>query len=469
MGAAHPWLFRAARCLPPAKERVVDALSGALRFQPGLSRCEQKRTPCAQKRTDACEQKRTLRCALPIAPGFLHLARDEKHCQQLAHRIAPPFVREVLASFRSDQLSATSAAAELGIGRTRFYELYADYLRACSRRQAARWLPGVSGGDHAASWPPEVEPLLRKLLSSRPPSGYSSAASEIKRRLDFQLDPATVRRFALANGLAPKKPAPKPRAAVRRWQCSKIGALWQLDATPHRWWPEGPLLPLLNMLDDCSRRRVGARIYAAENLPAYLDFLPRAFLEHGLPLRLYVDCHSFFLSTVPDALTQLGTALHFYDISFRYAPTPQAKGKIERSHQDWQNRIPALLAADALSDIPAANLLLADLCRHRDTHERHRELAMTPLRAWQAAQKEGRTALRPAPKCPWWPYVWSLRSTVTVAPDGRVPAGSLRVKVPAPPGTRLVHCLHPSSDISILRSHPKHGTMPALLFHLPAS
>ena len=139
-------------------------------------------------------------------------------------------------------------------------------------------------------------------------------------------------------------------------------------------------------------------------------------------------CHSFFLSTVPDALTQLGTALHFYDITFRYAPTPQAKGKIERSHQDWQNRIPALLAADALHDIPAANLLLADLCRHRDTHERHRELAMTPLRAWQAAHKEGRTALRPAPKCPWWPYVWSLRSTVTVAADGRVSAGSLRVR-----------------------------------------
>ncbi|KAB2641499.1 MAG: transposase family protein [Verrucomicrobia bacterium] len=82
---------------------------------------------------------------------------------------------------------------------------------------------------------------------------------------------------------------------MRRWQCSKIGALWQLDATPHRWWPDGPMLPLLNMLDDCSRRRVGAQIYPSESLLAYLDFLPRAFLLHGLPLRLYVDCHSFFL------------------------------------------------------------------------------------------------------------------------------------------------------------------------------
>jgi hypothetical protein len=26
----------------------------------------------------------------------------------------------------------------------------------------------------------------------------------------------------------------------------------------------------------------------------YFDFLPAAFIEHGLPLELYVDCHSFF-------------------------------------------------------------------------------------------------------------------------------------------------------------------------------
>jgi hypothetical protein len=122
------------------------------------------------------------------------------------------------------------------------------------------------------------------------------------------------------------------------------------------------------------RRRLGAQIYPSESLLAYLDFLPRAFLAHGLPLRLYVDCHSFFLSSVPDALTQLGAALHFYGVSFRSASSPQAKGKIERSHQDWQNRLPALCAAEAIHTIAPANALLANLCLHRDTHERHREL-----------------------------------------------------------------------------------------------
>jgi hypothetical protein len=63
----------------------------------------------------------------------------------------------------------------------------------------------------------------------------------------------------------------------------------------------------------------------------------------------------------------------------RYASSPQAKGKIGRSHQDWQNRLPALFAAEQLGDRPRANALLQDLLRHRNAHERHRELRQTPL------------------------------------------------------------------------------------------
>ena len=67
----------------------------------------------------------------------------------------------------------------------------------------------------------------------------------------------------------------------------------------------------------------------SETLLAHFDFLSRAFQAHGLPLALYVDYHSFFFTHIPDAFTQLGAALHFYGVALRYAPTPQAKGKIE--------------------------------------------------------------------------------------------------------------------------------------------
>jgi hypothetical protein len=136
-------------------------------------------------------------------------------------------VREVLATFRRSEISATTAAETLGLGRTRFYEVYGDYLKAAASGQEDRWRPGLSGGNHAPQWPAEVEPLLRRLLSSRPPAPYRFVASELLRRLGFRMDPATVRRWALANDLAHPLPAHRRTpASLRRWQCLKMGALW---------------------------------------------------------------------------------------------------------------------------------------------------------------------------------------------------------------------------------------------------
>jgi len=388
----------------------------------------------------------------------------------LARRHGAPLIREILASFRRQELHASEAARRLELGRTRFYEVYSDYLRACAERREADWIPGTSGGDHAPEWPPEVEPLMRKLLSVRPPAPYRFVASELQRRLGFDLDPATVRRWALAHNLAHPTVSPRPSAPTRRWQCLKQGALWQLDATPHPWFAHHHrrLYPLLDLLDDCTRLCTGARIFHGEDLLAYLDFLPNAFREHGLPLELYVDCHSLFFPQRPDALTQLGAALHFYGVSLRYARTPQAKGKIERQHFYWQGRLPSVFAAENIICPETANPLLQELRRHRNAREIHRELGRTPKAAADLARREGRSLLRPAPRCPWWPYVWSQRSWIKVGPDRRVPIGSQRLPVPLAPGSRVLHCLHPSGDITLLAHEPKIGERPAVLLNLPA-
>ena len=69
---------------------------------------------------------------------------------------------------------------------------------------------------------------------------------------------------------------------------------------------------------------------------------------------------------------------------------------------------------------------------------------------------------------PWWPYVWSVRSSILVGPDGRVPIGTQRLRIQAPPRTRLIHCQLPNGDITILRHHPDHAAKPSILLHLQA-
>ena len=388
----------------------------------------------------------------------------EKH-QQLIHRHAPSFIRHVLDTFRKQTLSAVQAAAQLDLSLSRFYALATAYNTARVRKPQPLWMPGVSGGDHAAAWPQPVTDLLIKRLACSPPCPYSFAASEARRLHAFKLDRAQVRRWALANQLAQAVPPQTIRAAVRRWQRDQIGELWQLDASPHPWFPHSERsFPMLNMLDDCSRWFTGSKLYERELLLAYFDFLPAAFLAHGLPLPIYGDYHSMFFTHDPDALTQLGGALKFYDISFLYAPTPQAKGKSERHHQFWQGRLPAYFASEKITEIAIANPHIHDLRVHRNAHEIHRELRQTPQRAWDQTRKEKRSVLRPAPRCPWWDYVWSVRTLIKVGSDGRVPIGPQRLRIEKPPATKVVLCLHPSGHHSVLAAAPDLKQKPALRF-----
>lgn len=382
---------------------------------------------------------------------------------QLAHRFRPPYVRDVLRRFREGTLSAKEAWAELHLSRARFYKLFASFLRACARRQQEQWFPGRSGGNRRPLWPPTVADLVNRLLRAKPPCSYSLIASEAQRRFHFKLDRATVRRFALRHGLAPSAPPPR-RSAVRRWQTQRVGQLWQYDASPHRWLVGQNWQPsLLHLIDDHSRVIIGARLYERETLLAHLEFLSQAFASTGLPLCLYVDYHSFFFTHVPEAHTQLAAALAFYDVSLRFAPTPQAKGKIERGHQFWQKRLPPLFKAEGITELSPANVFLDQLRRHHNAMEKHREIGSTPQAAWNRATTENRWALRPAPQCPWWPYVFSQRTPVKVSAEGKVPVGAQMLRVECPVGSKVIRCLHPNGDVTILKDPPQKGRSPTIL------
>jgi hypothetical protein len=220
-------------------------------------------------------------------------------------------------------------------------------------------------------------------------------------------------------------------------------------------------------LDDATRYNTGARLYPSETLLAHLDFLSRTFQTHGLPLALGVDFHSFFYTHNPAAFTPLGQALHFYGVHLRYAPTPQAKGKIERRHDYWQKRLPPLLAADCIRELAGANRLLDQLLPHVNQREIHRELGTPPHAARTQALAEKRSVLRPVPACPWWPFAWSQQSRVRVGDDGKVPAGSQRQAIEAPPRATVIRCLRPDGDIYYLRHAPNPKAKPIVLLHVP--
>lgn len=381
------------------------------------------------------------------------------------------FVRHMMGKLRSEELSTLQVAEELGVTNRRVRQLYRDYLRCCGRGDQSNWRPGLSGGYHRKKISQEVQALWRKMLSVKPPAPYAFVASESLRLFDFLVHRATVRRWAMSSGLAHSGPKKRQRlASIKRWQCAEVGALWQLDATPHRWFgEEDHIFPLLDMVDDCSRVIVGSRLYPQECLMAYMDLFKRSFEEYGLPLALYVDFHSFFFSKVPENLTYIGEALRRYDVTLKYAPTPQAKGKIERQHQFWQNRLPSYFAAEGIHRIDTANSHIDPLRLHHNHKEIHRELNMTPEKAWSTAKREKRFVLRPFRPDPWWTYVWSVRQKVRVAMDGTVCIGSNKLRIGNRPNTWVLRCDQPNGTTTFLANEPGSGGKPIILLKYEGS
>ena len=390
---------------------------------------------------------------------------------QIFNRLGVAHVRDTMEQFVNGTLTRGQAMDSLRIGHSRLYELRTSYLAARAAGAASSWLPGRSGGNHKGEWPPEEEAFLRRALV--PPDGakpysYAFAASELGRRFGHEVDRGQVRHWALDHGLRPALPKPRPLAHVRRWQRQAVGELWQLDATPDRFLGGSatPVLQLLDMLDDCSRLQVGCRLYPRECIASYLDFFRRAFETYGLPLEIYVDQARFFV-TDSGQPTQLARRLKFYDISFVTANSPEAKGKVERIHLVWQDRLPACFAGEGIgpeADYETLNAHVARLVERRNTREIHREIATTPSDAWNRAVAEGRNKLRPVPCDGWWELVWSEWTRTLAGPRGRVALGERYLPTQCANGTKVWLCRHPCGAVSVVLNKPERGTHPVILF-----
>ena len=391
--------------------------------------------------------------------------------EQIANRLGVAHVRDTVKQFVAGSVTREQAMESLQIGQSRLYDLRTSYLAAKAAGDGETWEPGRSGGNHKPTWPDEEQRFLRRALS---PCGeakrysYAFAASELGRRFGHEVDRGQVRHWAMENGIKVAVPGPRPPAHVRRWQRKAIGELWQLDATPDRFLGRGrPAYQLLDMLDDCSRVQVGCRLYLRECVQSYLDLFYRAFSRYGLPLEIYVDKAGFFRGENGE-LTQLGRRLKFYDVSFVFANAPESKGKIERIHLVWQDRLPAYFEREGIDiDTPLAaiNDHVDALVDYRNGFEIHREIGMTPDEAWRKAIQEGRSKLRAIPQDGWWELVWSEWSRTVVGRRGRVSLADGRFcPTECANGTKVWLCRHIDGTLSIVLNKPEHGVRPSILF-----
>lgn len=137
----------------------------------------------------------------------------------------------------------------------------------------------------------------------------------------------------------------------RTWRARKahVGELIQLDGSHHDGVEgRGPRVDLMAYIDDASRR-IYARFYPYEGTIPAMDSFRRYAWRYGVPLALYADKHTTYRSpaepTTDEELagvepaSQFGRALRELGVELIAAPSPQAKGRVERLFQTFQDRL----------------------------------------------------------------------------------------------------------------------------------
>lgn len=173
---------------------------------------------------------------------------------------------------------------------------------------------------------------------------------KLKEEQQIELSRETIRRLLRAQGIG----SPKKRRGVkhrsRRERRMAEGMMLQVDGSAHDWLEgRGPRLCLIGAIDDATGKVMGGFFTQAESCWGYFHLFSTIFKEHGLPQSIYSDCHSVFWTdrqpTVEEQLdnkqptTEVGRALKELGISLILAHSPQAKGRIERLWNTFQDRL----------------------------------------------------------------------------------------------------------------------------------
>jgi hypothetical protein len=197
--------------------------------------------------------------------------------------------------------------------------------------------------------------------------GPTLAAEHLRQDHGIEVDGETLRRWMLAEGLWQrdrKRKAYRQRRKRRR----HFGELVQMDGSFEDWFEgRGPRGCLVNMVDDATSQGL-ARIGAEETTWAVADTL-RAWVEkYGIPRALYVDWKNVYHYAPSQRqklegiqpISQFGRMCAKLGTEMIGAHSPQAKGRVERSHGTHQDRLIKKMRLKKIGSYETANHYLEE-------------------------------------------------------------------------------------------------------------
>jgi hypothetical protein len=132
------------------------------------------------------------------------------------------------------------------------------------------------------------------------------------------------------------------------------GYLLQMDGSPHKY-NGRDIWSLILAIDDATSKIPHAQFFEAETTSACMEVLRKIILKCGLPRALYVDKAGWAGGGKRIEFSQFHRACEELGIQILYANSPEAKGRVERAFNTFQDRIIPELRIKKIKSMTQAN------------------------------------------------------------------------------------------------------------------
>ena len=295
---------------------------------------------------------------------------------------------QVLNSVLEYQLPIAQAAEIIGVS-----ERHTKRLLAAYRKVGPAALAHGNRGRRPHNATPEVAAAAVVKLAS---NGYAGAnhthlTELLREREGIDLSRPTLRRILVKAGIGSPRRRRSQQHRFRRRRMPQEGMLVQIDGSHHPWLEDrGPKLTLLIAVDDATGTVAQAAFRTTEDTRGYLVLLEGLVRQWGIPLALYSDRHSAFKynarqKPVPVETTQFARVMRELGVQQIFALSPQAKGRVERMLETFQDRLVTELRLAGASNIDQAKEVLQEFLPKINARfavaAEHPEMAYRPVPA----------------------------------------------------------------------------------------
>ena len=196
-------------------------------------------------------------------------------------------------------------------------------------------------------------------------ANHTHLSELLSEREGIDIGRTTLRRILVNAGLSSPRRRRPPKLRVRRQRLPREGMLIQMDGSHHPWLGEqAPPFTLLIAVDDATGTVADALFCEQEDAHSYFVLIQGLLQRRGIPVALYTDRHGVFRHTpgsgLPGMPTQFSRAMEELGIQMIFALSPQAKGRVERMLETFQDRLVTELRLAGASTMDQAKEVLQE-------------------------------------------------------------------------------------------------------------